>query len=706
MRACVRSFLLMMGTLVLGGSMSVAADVVTLPSLLEEMTSRETLARFPQPAYTCAQASSYDRDSVDPADHDKWMANGDRSQWVRIDDVEIDGKKQKEYVMMDQEGPGALVRFWATWHGPRVDGKVQKFSNGTLRVYLDGSDKPAIEGPIEEVISKGLLCEGPLSQSVSPLTPYANRGHNLYFPIPYAKSCKVTYTTDVPIDRGARTGEALYYQINYRTYEPGTQVETFSMDNLAKAEEAVAKAQEKLLGYAVVEGNSRSVTNYMGQLAAGDSATLEMEGSQAIRQISLKLDAENQNQALRSTILKIEFDGEQTVWVPVGEFFGIGYQPAEHKTFYTETKADGSLAVNWVMPFAKSAKLTLENLGDQTVNIADWSVTATPWKWDDRSLHFHTTWHELRHVDTWVDAKKPGAGAYDVNYVTVNGKGVYAGDTLTIFNGAARWWGEGDEKIYVDGEKFPSHFGTGTEDYYGYAWCRPENFTAPMHAQPTGDGNLVGGFAVNSRYRALDAIPFEKSLKFDMELWHWADTKVNFAPTTFFYARPGATTNSRPLPDAATQPVTMTRGEIGTVFAVEGAIEAETLKVASVSGGNAAPQVHGDWGWSNDSQVWWQGAKEGDELVIEFPVKKAGRYAVDAALTSAPDYAKVDILVNDQKAASVDGYAEDVKSSVTKLGEFDLAEGTNRLTVRMTGYNPKAQKRGMFGLDYLKLEAK
>ena len=45
------------------------------------------------------------------------------------------------------------------------------------------------------------------------------------------------------------------------------------------------------------------------------------------------------------------------------------------------------------------------------------------------------------------------------------------------------WWGEGDEKIYVDGEKFPSHFGTGTEDYYGYAWCSPEKFYARL-SQP------------------------------------------------------------------------------------------------------------------------------------------------------------------------------------------------------------------------------
>jgi hypothetical protein len=37
---------------------------------------------------------------------------------------------------------------------------------------------------------------------------------------------------------------------------------------------------------------------------------------------------------------------------------------------------------------------------------------------------------------------------------------------------------------------FPSHFGTGTEDYYSYAHCRPEAFSSPFHAQPYGDGNF------------------------------------------------------------------------------------------------------------------------------------------------------------------------------------------------------------------------
>ncbi|WP_425396220.1 glycoside hydrolase family 172 protein [Aeoliella sp.] len=676
-----------------------AAEEVTLESLLKEMTDRSTLAKFPLPAYTCSQASSYDRNSDDPNNKKTWFANADRSQWVRIEENEVDGEKRREFVMMDEAGPGAIVRFWGTWHGPRGE----KFSNGTLRIYLDGSDTPAIEGPIQEVLDQGMLAGAPLSQGVSPSTPYGQRGHNLYLPIPYAQHCKVTYETDVYMDIGAQRGEALYYQINYRTYAPGTEVESFTMDGLKEAKPAIEKTQAALLSAYDPQSSSFAAAEHL--LRKGDTAEVKREGSQAIEQITLKVDAEDIDQALRSTVMKIEFDGEKCVWVPVGEFFGIGYQPAEYKSFYTEQRSDGTLVANWVMPFEKSAKVALENLDDQSVKV-DLKVKSSPWQWDDRSMHFHAVWQELYKVDSFVGSDRPGDAAYDVNYVTVDGKGVYVGDTLTIFNGAAAWWGEGDEKIYVDGESFPSHIGTGTEDYYGYAWCRPENFSAPFHAQPTGDGNLIGGFSVNSRYRGLDAIPFTKSIQFDMELWHWKSTKVNYAPTAFFYARPGATANVEPDTEAAARAVTRSRGEMGTIFVVEGVTEGENLKIVSKTGGSTQQQHHGDWGWSNEQQLWWRDTNVGDELVVEFPAKTAGRYEVIANLTQASDYGKVEVLVNDQPAKTIDSYAEGVSSREVSLGEFDLLEGANRLTIRLVGHNDKAITRGMFGLDYLKLEEK
>lgn len=678
------------------GTVAEAAPPVTLKSLLAEMTDREALARFPQPAYTCAQASSYDRDSTSPKDQKTWYANWDRSQFVSMETK----NGVTECVLLDEDGPGALVRFWATWHGPHGG----PFSNGILRVYIDGAEKPAIEGHAQEVIDQGLLTGGPLSEGVSPKTEYAQQGHNLYLPIPYAKHCKVTYSTDVPVDQGARTGEALYYQINYRSYAKGTKVESFSMDRLAAARADVDATNARLAKSGLTDNADLTPVEASGEIAPGDSMEpLHIDGPGAIRSMRLRLEAGDLQQALRSTVLEIRFDGERTVWAPVGEFSGMGYKVREFKTWYTGADADGTMFCYWVMPFQKSAEITLHNFGKQPVRVAAAEIHYGDWNWDKRSLHFHSTWRQLTEVDTRGNGDMEARNAQDVDFVTAHGKGVYVGDTLTICNGAAAWWGEGDEKIYVDGESFPSHFGTGTEDYYGYAWCRPEYFSSPFHAQPEGGGNVAGGYSTNSRYRALDAIPFTKSLRFDMELWHWAKTKINYAPTTFWYARPGATCNVKPAPADAALPVAREKTDLVPVFKVEGAIEGESLEVAERTGGYVDPQS-GVLAWSGDTQLWWRDAAPGDKLVLKFPVEKGGRQKLSADLTKARDYGIVKLSVNGQPAQTIDLYADVLGHSLVDLGEFDLHKGLNELTVEIVGSNPNALPQRMFGLDYLKVE--
>jgi hypothetical protein len=137
--------------------------------------------------------SSYDRMSVAP-DKPGWFANNDYSQFIR----EEKNGDRVEQVMLDANGPGAIVRFWVTVAG--TDG------SGILRIYLDQAEKPVIEDKVLEVVSGGKLCAEPLSSSVSPMTNYLRRGHDLYLPIPYAKHCKITYEspTVVPATPGDR----------------------------------------------------------------------------------------------------------------------------------------------------------------------------------------------------------------------------------------------------------------------------------------------------------------------------------------------------------------------------------------------------------------------------------------------------------------------------------------------------------------------
>ena len=81
--------------------------------------------------------------------------------------------------------------------------------------------------------------------------------------------------------------------------------------------------------------------------------------------------------------------------------------------------------------------------------------------------HFHAKWHR--------DAFLPRGPERELDWTMLKteGRGRFCGVMLHVWNPRGGWWGEGDEKFFVDGEKFPSTIGTGSEDYFGYAWCDP-----------------------------------------------------------------------------------------------------------------------------------------------------------------------------------------------------------------------------------------
>ena len=198
------------------------------------MTNREAITKFPNPAYTCAQFSSYDRNS-NQVDRPGWFANWDRNQWLRIEQ----NKGRREFVMMDIDGPGAIVRFWVT--------AASYNRNGILRIYIDNNEEPVVEGEIFNLISGNSLAPEPLASDQPKLSEYKYRGHNLYLPIPYAKHCKVTYESSAQSSEpGGKSGESLYYAINYRTYKEGTWRKFRNQDGNDLLSQAVSAAGQVL----------------------------------------------------------------------------------------------------------------------------------------------------------------------------------------------------------------------------------------------------------------------------------------------------------------------------------------------------------------------------------------------------------------------------------------------------------------------------
>ncbi len=99
----------------------------------------------------------------------------------------------------------------------------------------------------------------------------------------------------------------------------------------------------------------------------------------AIRQLAVKLRAEDQPQAMRSTVLQIECDGQRTVWCPVGEFFGSAYQTKPFRTWYTQMAEDGTMSCFWVMPYQKECKISLINLTGKPVEVVQGEAKFGAW---------------------------------------------------------------------------------------------------------------------------------------------------------------------------------------------------------------------------------------------------------------------------------------------------------------------------------------
>ena len=526
-------FVCIIGTM---GSCNQTDEPITIESLLNEMVDRDAVARFPQPEFRLKQHSSYNRASTSPEDVEGWFHNFDRNtndthhNFVRIEE----NQGRKEWVLMEHEGAGAIVRTWMPFRGP-----AKPDSDTRIRIYLDGSTEPVLEGNLLGLFNGTGLIPYPFAHK-------SLRSAVSFYPIPYGKSCKVT-ADDHPF----------FFQFTYREYQEGTPVKTFTLEDFNAAEPLTEHIGKSLLtpgNYADGEKVSKKAN-----LAANAEESVELpSGSAAVRALTVKLGSYDDSEVTRSVILKMEFDGRETVWCPVGDFFGTGIGLHPFQGWYRTVNEDGTMSCRWVMPYRESGKITIQNLGNKPVDVQLEAVVGH-WKWNERSMYFNAAWRGQYPVPT-----RPYS---DWNYVTLKGRGVFVGDALTVMNPVERWWGEGDEKIWVDGESFPSIFGTGTEDYYGYSWggLSTDFYEHPFHAQPrcyvydklnrkkdSNERNTLG-YSTETRTRALDGMPFGSSLQLDMEVWSWTDCDMGYAVGVYWYGDASTTSNRKPDPAAALQ---------------------------------------------------------------------------------------------------------------------------------------------------------
>jgi hypothetical protein len=443
------------------------------------------------------------------------------------------------------------------------------------------------------------------------------------------------------------------------------------------------------------------ILTFEGTLSPGAQRSLHLpSGPAALAGLMVELRGpgfQRAEETLRSTVIAAAFDGEETVWCPAGEFFGTSVGLNELRSWTRTVASDGRLGCRWTMPYRKAAKITALNFGRRPVNL-QLRVSIKEWIWDARSMYFHASWRHQFPICT-----RPFV---DWNYLTAAGRGVYVGDTLAVFNPVAVWWGEGDEKVRVDDESFPSHFGTGTEDHYGYAWGSPALFQSPFCNQPRAQpGNI--GHTTNTRTRILDAIPFRKKLKYDLEIWHWADCAVAYSVASYWYARPGATSNAGPRPADASAALP----RLPEAPAYPGALECEGMEVLGKTGGMTILTQEGyplaDGAWSRGTQilVLAQEAASYLELLVADGIEGPRRVILHG--TRSYDYGIIRFWVNGRDTGKeLDGYAaQPALSGPIELGTFDPENGKLVLRAQVVGANAASRPpKRFFGLDCVVLE--
>jgi len=646
-----------------------AAETLTYVDLVNRLTDLEGLSVLPAPGETCAQASSYDRASRYDETTGKyvgWDANGDNGGIVRTE-----GDKQ---VFADLEGPGCI---WRTWSAMPKEGHV--------RIYLDGAVEPAVDLPFAGYFD---LKNAPF---VYPgLVHDASSGKNCYVPIPYQKSCKIT----------ADAGWGAYYQFTYSTYPKGTVVPTFTRDLGPDETAALEKANRFLTKSLGVDPKRRANVTTLApvvSLAPGEKTTIaEINGPNAITCLRAEInDKAYPWETLRSVELRIFWDGENepSVCAPLGDFFGTGPGLSQYRSLPMGV-TDADAYCYWYMPFGKQAVVELANEGSAPFSTRFFVSYAPLDKPIDQLGRFHAKWHR----DAFLPAEKERW--IDWPILVTEGRGRFCGVMLEVWNPKGGWWGEGDEKWFVDGEKFPSTIGTGSEDYFGYAWCNPHLFQNAYHNQTRNDNSNNAGHVSVNRWQITDNIPFARSFEGCIEKYYSNDRPTLYAAMAYWYLAPGGRDpyGSVAVRDRLNWYVTP------EVKKAPGRFEGESMKVFSKTGGNAEPQMLNDQ-WSGDSHLWWTGAKPGDILTLALPVAKGGRYEVLMHFTKAIDYGIIQLRLDGAPLGEPIDFFNDgvIPFGPTSFGVFDLTVGEHKLSAEVVGANEKAIKSYMFGLDYVQL---
>lgn len=233
----------------------------------------------------------------------------------------------------------------------------------------------------------------------------------------------------------------------------------------------------------------------------------------------------------RDYILRIYWDSQSypSVECPLSDFFGCGWHGGLSKVQPDFALLDSAMLSvcpihgfnsYWPMPFRKRCVITLENRSEARISLyyqVNYELSDIP----DDAGYFHALWRRSNPVENGVHTILEG----------VSGRGHFAGVMLNVgINGQNLWWGEGEVKFYIDGDRNPTICGTGTEDYFGgaFGWDVGGRYTPYSHLysgvhqihEPRGGEDVQQRFSMY-RLHIPDPVRFGENLKVTIQDLGW-----------------------------------------------------------------------------------------------------------------------------------------------------------------------------------------
>jgi hypothetical protein len=293
-------------------------------------------------------------------------------------------------------------------------------------------------------------------------------------------------------------------------------------------------------------GNRDSV-----KIAAGERKVIaEISGAGSVRHLWCTVN-HTDPMSRRNLVLRMYWDGEAepSVESPLGDFFGQGWGQ-----FYNyvslplaASPVDGrGLNCYFPMPFARGARIEVENQSDQPVSHFYYYVDYAEHPVGDDVGRFHAWWNrELTEPAEGVENEWDLLGPEPKNLSDANnylildavGRGHYVGVHYFVDCPSPVWYGEGDDMWVIDGEPWPPALhGTGTEDYFNTSWSPRDAYQHPYFGYAYVNHSLGWlGRAHAYRFHLEDPIHFTTSLRGSIEHGHANVMTLDLCTVAYWY---------------------------------------------------------------------------------------------------------------------------------------------------------------------------